>query len=140
MLLIVLLRLGSCPLWFKVIVLSSQDASSSDKLPYYQMTPETLKNVTVVIGTPHNLPRCPDQVSTTPAKHKITDLGWEVQCSSRNTFSKYHTFQEFNDWKTFHTLTLQWHAIMPGLLRVGIILKFLLKWMQLSLFLNIPFL
>lgn len=73
--LIVLLRLGSCPLWFKVIVLSSQDASSSDKLPYYQMTPETLKNVTVVIGTPHNLPRCPDQVSTTPAKHKITDLG-----------------------------------------------------------------
>ncbi|KAK2573714.1 Peroxisome biogenesis factor 1 [Acropora cervicornis] len=71
---------GSCPLWLKVIVLSSQDASPSDKLPYYQMTPETLKNVNVVIGTPHNLPRCPDQVSTTPAKHKITDLGGVTDC------------------------------------------------------------
>ena len=70
------------PLQFIVTVLSHQQSSSSrDKFPYFLLTPDTLKKVTVVMGMPSNLLRSPDHVVTTQdsgtqcLKHRIADLG-----------------------------------------------------------------
>jgi len=70
------------PLQFVVTVLSHQQTSSSaDRLPYYHLTPETLNNVTVVMGTPKNLVYGVDQALSTQEnnprhpKCSITDLG-----------------------------------------------------------------
>lgn len=72
----------SHPCQFIVTVLSSQKTpQSSDKLPYYHLTPCRLKNVTVVVGMPCNFPFSPRQGVTTQdkssqhSKHRITDLG-----------------------------------------------------------------
>lgn len=54
------------PLQFVVTVLSHhQTSNSTDRLPYYHLTPETLNNVTVVIGTPKNLVKVADQALNT---------------------------------------------------------------------------
>ena len=65
-----------------VTVLSHQQTSSStDRQQYYQLTPETLDNVTVVIGTPPNVVAGFDQALSTEEskprqpKYSITDLG-----------------------------------------------------------------
>ena len=70
------------PVQFVVTVLSHQQTSSSaEKLPYYHLTPETLNNITVVIGTLSNLSNNPDQVTSIQEsrpqglKHNIADLG-----------------------------------------------------------------
>ncbi|KAL9964534.1 hypothetical protein ACROYT_G028189 [Oculina patagonica] len=70
------------PLQFVVTVLShSQTSNSTDSLPYYHLTPETLDNVTVVMGTPRGLVKDSDQALSAQEskpqhpKCSITDLG-----------------------------------------------------------------
>lgn len=70
------------PLQFVVTVLShSQASSSADSLSYYHLTPKTLDNVTVVMGTPHKLVKGSGQPLSTQEskqqhpKYSITDLG-----------------------------------------------------------------
>ena len=68
---------------FVVTVLShdEQTSSSADRLSYYQLTPETLNSVTVVIGTPSNSLNNPSPVISPlesraqNLKHSIADLG-----------------------------------------------------------------
>lgn len=69
-------------LQFVVTVLSHhQTSNSAERLPYYHLTPETLDNVTVVMGTPKNLAYGVDQALSTQdnntrhPKCSITDLG-----------------------------------------------------------------
>ena len=69
-------------LQFVVTVLSHQQTSNlAERLPYYHLTPETLSNVTVVMGTPKNLVYGVDQALSTQGnnprhpKCSITDLG-----------------------------------------------------------------
>ena len=70
------------PLQFVVTVLSHHETSSStDKIPYYHLTPETFDNVTVVIGTPRNSVNGSEELVNAQEskpqhpKHSITDLG-----------------------------------------------------------------
>ena len=74
--------LAGDPFQFVVTVLSHQQASSStDKLPYYHLTPGILNNVTVVIGGSSNVVKGPDQAAASKEsrpqclKHRIGDLG-----------------------------------------------------------------
>ena len=68
---------------FVVTILSrdEQTSSSADRLSYYQLTPESLNSVTVVIGTPSNLLNdlspviSPLESTTQNLKPSITDLG-----------------------------------------------------------------
>ena len=68
---------------FVVTVLShdEQTSNSADRLSYYQLTPETLNSVTVVIGTPSNSLNNPSPVISPlesraqNLKHSIADLG-----------------------------------------------------------------
>ena len=68
---------------FVVTVLShdEQTSRSVDRLSYYQLTPETLNSVTVVIGTPSNLLNdlspviSPLESMTQNVKPSIADLG-----------------------------------------------------------------
>lgn len=69
-------------LQFVVTVLSHhQTSNSTDRLQYYHLTPETLNNVTVVMGTPKNSVYGVDQALSTQdnnpqhPKCSITDLG-----------------------------------------------------------------
>ena len=69
-------------LQFVVTVLSHQQTSNSaERLPYYHLTPETLHNVTVVMGMPKNLAYGVDEALSTQdnnprhPKCSIADLG-----------------------------------------------------------------
>lgn len=73
---------------FVVTVLSHDEltSNSADRLSYYQLTPETLNSVTVVIGTPSNSLNNPSPVISPlesraqNLKHSIADLGGVTEC------------------------------------------------------------